>query len=73
MVCADDGRGFKPGEEVKVFDRFYTGEQCGTGIGLAIAKVVIEGHGGGIKAMNAPDGGAVFNVKLELDSRSGLV
>lgn len=65
----DDGPGFKAGEEERVFERFYKGEKGGTGIGLAIAKAVIEGHKGRIEAFNSLTGGAVFSIKLPVHER----
>ncbi len=61
---SDDGKGFKPGEEAKVFERFYSGESNGSGIGLAITKAIIEGHGGEIMAeLNQPKG-AIFRISI---------
>ena len=60
----DDGNGFRPGEENRVFDRFYKGENGGTGIGLAITKAIIEAHQGQIEAFNREPHGAVFLIKL---------
>ncbi|MFK9091799.1 sensor histidine kinase [Bacillus salipaludis] len=62
----DDGRGFTPGELVKVFQRFYSGDAGGSGIGLAITKAIVEGHGGDIKAFNGEQGGAVFTLRIPL-------
>ena len=54
----DDGTGFgeNPG---RVFDRFYTGDQSGSGIGLAITKTIVEKHHGEIYAENHKKGGRV--------------
>ena len=60
----DDGTGLSPGEENKVFQRFYSGEAGGSGIGLAITKAIIEGHNGTITAMNGQPTGAVFRIAL---------
>ncbi|MBP1936101.1 sensor histidine kinase [Paenibacillus sediminis] len=68
IICMDDGRGFAPGEEQKVFGRFYKGEQGGTGIGLAIAKAIIEAHGGTIEARRGTPSGAVFRLSIPLRS-----
>lgn len=64
ITISDDGVGFKPGEEKKIFDRFYRGEHGGTGIGLAITRAIIEGHQGTIEAHNGEYGGAVFKIQL---------
>lgn len=62
----DDGPGFTPGEEEKVFKRYYKGPHGGSGIGLAISKAVVDGHGGTIMAQNSPQGGAEFIITLPL-------
>lgn len=64
ISCADDGKGFAPGEEKRIFDRFYKGEQGGTGIGLAITKAIVEAHGGSIEARQGIPTGAVIRVIL---------
>jgi signal transduction histidine kinase len=67
IVCEDDGKGLAPGEEERIFDRFYKGEHGGTGIGLAITKAIVEAHGGSIAADAAkPAGGAVIRILLPL-------
>ncbi|MFJ7724873.1 sensor histidine kinase [Neobacillus sp. NPDC097160] len=47
----DDGKGFTPGEEEKVFQRFYSGDAGGSGIGLAITKAIVEGNGGELRRL----------------------
>lgn len=69
ITIADDGVGFKTGEESQIFDRFYRGEHGGTGIGLAIARAIIEGHQGSIEAYNGEYGGAVFKIQLPDSSK----
>ncbi|MDQ1144264.1 signal transduction histidine kinase [Bacillus sp. SORGH_AS 510] len=64
VKVSDDGKGFAPEQERKVFQRFYSGEDGGSGIGLAITKAIIEGHGGTITALNRERGGAVFRICL---------
>lgn len=64
IMVSDDGEGFKSGEEQKVFDRFYKGQNGNTGLGLAITKAIVEGHKGEITAYNHKSGGAVFAMKL---------
>lgn len=60
----DDGPGLKSGEEGRIFDRFYKGEDGGTGIGLSITKAIIEGHQGKIMVQNNRPSGAVFIIEL---------
>ncbi|OEF99940.1 hypothetical protein BHF71_07015 [Vulcanibacillus modesticaldus] len=62
----DDGNGFKDGEEKKIFERFYKGENGGTGIGLAISKAIIEAHKGSIEAYNNTPNGAIFKITLPI-------
>jgi two-component system sensor histidine kinase KdpD len=70
VVVADRGPGFAPGEESRVFDKFYRGETVGTrsgaGLGLAIARGIVEVHGGEIVAEPRPGGGALFRFTLPL-------
>ncbi len=61
---ADDGPGLAPGEDRKIFEKFYRGAgkeaQSGVGLGLTICRIVVEAHGGRIDARNRPGGGAEF-------------
>jgi signal transduction histidine kinase len=49
-----------------VFDPFYTSKAEGMGMGLSIARTIIEAHQGLISAKNRDHGGASFRVKLPL-------
>jgi two-component system sensor histidine kinase KdpD len=67
IEVADRGPGFGPGEEARVFDKFYRGQTAdsrGVGLGLAICRAIVEAHGGKIWAENRPGGGAVFRFTL---------
>jgi two-component system sensor histidine kinase KdpD len=65
---SDRGPGIPPRELERIFDKFYRGTRgraaTGTGMGLAIARGIIEAHGGKIWAENRPEGGAVFVIQL---------
>jgi len=67
---SDNGPGIKPGDEKKIFDKFYVGGKNigrkGTGLGLAICQGIITAHNGTIWVENLPEGGASFNFTLPL-------
>jgi signal transduction histidine kinase len=62
----DTGPGIPRDELEAAFDILFTTKQQGTGLGLFIARSIIETYGGKIWAENAPDGGAVFRFLLPL-------
>ncbi len=68
VEVVDRGPGLPPGEEARVFEKFYSfgrrTADSGTGLGLAIARGVIEAHGGMIMADTPPGGGARFRIEL---------
>ncbi|WP_375448432.1 PAS domain-containing protein [uncultured Fibrella sp.] len=72
ITVSDDGIGFnadKHGERIfGAFQRLHgrTGNYPGTGIGLAIAKRVVENHGGGIVVHSREGEGATFSVYLPI-------
>jgi signal transduction histidine kinase len=59
----------------RVFDLFFTTKPSGTGMGLAMARLLVERQGGTIAAHNGATGGAVFSIHLPiaagLNDRSG--
>lgn len=70
---ADHGPGIRSDELPHLFERFYRGAGArsdettpGLGLGLALSQAVVQGHGGRIEAMNAPGGGARFELRLPL-------
>ncbi|MHA6691295.1 sensor histidine kinase [Devosia sp. A449] len=64
----DRGPGVSDGDQQRVFDRFYRGpgasHSFGLGIGLAIARGIIEQHNGQITLANRADGGAILAIDL---------
>jgi len=70
ISVTDSGKGLPAEELTKVFDRFYradttaTRKAQGAGLGLYLAKAVIEAHGGQIWANSNPGQGATFNFSL---------
>jgi two-component system sensor histidine kinase BaeS len=68
LEVADTGPGVPPEEQERIFERFFQGgagrKAGGTGIGLAVAKELVQSHGGEIKLQSSPGGGARFVVRL---------
>ena len=65
LAVADAGPGVAPAEADAIFEAFRSGAIAGaSGIGLAICKAVVEGHGGTIGVSANPAGGATFTVVL---------
>jgi two-component system sensor histidine kinase HydH len=63
-VIQDHGDGLPAGQEERIFDPFFTTRTTGTGLGLALARRIVELHGGQVSAENSSTGGAVFRVEL---------
>ena len=68
VTIADDGPGIDPGHLAHVFDPYFTTKRGGTGLGLPIAKNIIEGLGGAIAIESAPGTGTTINVDLPYTS-----
>jgi two-component system sensor histidine kinase HydH len=66
ISVSDSGSGISPENLEKIFEPFFTTKQEGTGLGLAVARQIITGHGGRIAASSPPGQGATFDILLPL-------
>jgi two-component system sensor kinase FixL len=60
----DTGPGIPSEVEARLFQSFVTGKPGGMGIGLSIAKRIVEAHSGKISVAHRPDGGTIFTFTL---------
>lgn len=70
LTVADDGAGIPPGDLERIFERFYQVDPArsnkGAGLGLSIARWIVDQHHGAITARNNDGPGATFTVSLPL-------
>jgi PAS domain S-box-containing protein len=71
-IC-DNGPGLSPEQAQRIFDPFYTTKTKGTGLGMAIAKRIVEAHGGRIAVGSGTGRGAELVVTLPRDWHDNLV
>jgi len=69
ISVADRGSGIPEAEQLRIFDKFFRAREHrfrvpGTGMGLAIAKGIVEAHGGKIWVTSEPGQGSVFSFSL---------
>ena len=71
VSVGDSGPGVTPDEQSRIFDKYYRGRHSarfpdGTGMGLSIAKGIVEAHGGRLSVSVRPEGGSIFSLRLPL-------
>ena len=64
LAVADAGPGVAPDVRERIFEPFFTTRERGTGLGLAVARQIVQAHGGTIAVGDEPGGGARFTVRL---------
>ena len=66
MTVADTGSGIESWNIEKIFEPYFSTKDTGTGLGLALVKRIIEGHGGRISVESELERGTTFRVWLPL-------
>jgi C4-dicarboxylate-specific signal transduction histidine kinase len=62
----DSGPGVPPEKLGAVFEPYFTTKEEGSGLGLWIAQQIATAHAGSLEVTNAPEGGAIFRLRLPL-------
>jgi two-component system sensor histidine kinase BaeS len=73
IAVGDTGIGIAPAEQDEIFEPFYRSQRDkrfpqGMGLGLSIARDLVQAHGGSLRLESAPDKGSRFTILLPLDS-----
>jgi signal transduction histidine kinase len=64
LEVQDEGPGIAPEVAEKIFEPFYSTRGGGTGLGLPIARQIVESHGGRIEVVRRPEKGTIFRILL---------
>jgi signal transduction histidine kinase len=71
ITVADHGTGIAAADLAQIFDPYFTTKRGGTGLGLPIAKNIVEGLGGTITVASTPGVGTRFLIEFPFDSAQG--
>ncbi|HEY2396087.1 MAG TPA: ATP-binding protein [Rudaea sp.] len=71
ITVSDSGPGIPQDKRKQIFEPFFTTKPQGMGMGLSIARTIVEAHHGQLSAENHSGGGAVLRVRLPLASAAG--
>jgi signal transduction histidine kinase len=69
ITISDTGPGVPPDIQRRMFEPFFTTKTRGTGLGLAVARRVVEEHGGTIDVASESAKGTTFTIRLPLSAR----
>jgi signal transduction histidine kinase len=72
IAIADSGPGVPGALRARIFEPFFTTRSQGTGLGLAVARHIVEAHGGRLEVGDRPGGGARFIVRLPATLRAAV-
>jgi signal transduction histidine kinase len=71
ITVSDSGPGIPQDRQKQIFEPFFTTKPQGMGMGLSIARTIVEAHHGELSAKNHPGGGAVLRIRLPLAPAAG--
>jgi PAS domain S-box-containing protein len=63
----DSGPGIPDEIRQRIFEPFFTTKASGTGLGLAVVKRIVEGHGGEVTVASEPGAGAAFTIRIPVE------
>jgi C4-dicarboxylate-specific signal transduction histidine kinase len=66
VSVVDRGPGIPPDSLSKIFEPFFTTKAHGMGVGLSIARTIVQAHGGHLGATNQSGGGAIFRFQMPM-------
>jgi signal transduction histidine kinase len=69
VAVRDSGTGIDEADLDQIFQAFYTTKAAGMGMGLTIARAIVEAHGGRLEARNNPAGGSTFSFTLPVGAQ----
>jgi two-component system sensor histidine kinase HydH len=72
IIVADEGTGIAAPDLAKVFDPYFTTKRGGTGLGLPIAKNIVEGLGGTVAVASTPGKGTEIIIDLPFEAPAAL-
>jgi two-component system sensor histidine kinase HydH len=70
LTIGDTGPGVDPKHLTRLFEPFFTSKEAGLGLGLPISQRIARDHGGSLHAVNRPEGGAAFVLRLPAVTRT---
>ncbi len=71
IEVSDEGPGVPPGDEMRIFEPFFSTRERGLGLGLAICRGIVEAHDGKIEVLSGDNGGAVFRLTIPRNIPAG--
>jgi signal transduction histidine kinase len=70
LEVEDTGPGIPAEIRKRIFEPFFTTKATGTGLGLAVVKRIVDGHGGEISVSSGPGGGTIVQLRFPVALRA---